>query len=196
MNCNGFSLIDDVARGGRRRLGRREAGRVKTIINYYFNFCEVRNNTTEGAIDILWGLNVKTSWYTIHFSNWRAVHASLITKYVLLLSILTLFYLFFFIHLSVSAVSVEKAESWSTLLTLERVVKQSSPAPEQYNMSQRSNASKKESILELTKMIDSSVRVKCLGGRELKGILRGYDELVNLVLDDADEFLRGEFSFR
>ena len=59
-------------------------------------------------------------------------------------------------------------------------------------MSQRGNAPKKQSILELTKMIDSSVRVKCLGGRELKGILRGYDELVNLVLDDADEFLRGE----
>lgn len=36
------------------------------------------------------------------------------------------------------------------------------------------------------------VRVKCLGGRELRGSLRGYDELVNLVLDDCDEFLRGE----
>jgi len=49
---------------------------------------------------------------------------------------------------------------------------------------------KKESILELTKMVDSTVRVKCLGGRELKGVLKGYDELVNLVLDDTDEFLR------
>ncbi len=36
------------------------------------------------------------------------------------------------------------------------------------------------------------MRVKCVGGRELQGILRGYDELVNLVLDDCDEFLRGE----
>jgi U6 snRNA-associated Sm-like protein LSm7 len=51
---------------------------------------------------------------------------------------------------------------------------------------------KKESILELTKMIDAKVRVKCLGGRELVGTLRGYDELVNLVLDDADEYQRGE----
>eukprot|EP00551_Chaetoceros_affinis_P007503 CAMPEP_0203682824 /NCGR_PEP_ID=MMETSP0090-20130426/47200_1 /ASSEMBLY_ACC=CAM_ASM_001088 /TAXON_ID=426623 /ORGANISM="Chaetoceros affinis, Strain CCMP159" /LENGTH=108 /DNA_ID=CAMNT_0050551941 /DNA_START=24 /DNA_END=350 /DNA_ORIENTATION=+ len=49
---------------------------------------------------------------------------------------------------------------------------------------------KKESILELNKLIDSKCRVKCLGGRELVGTLRGYDELVNLVLDDADEFLR------
>ena len=40
-------------------------------------------------------------------------------------------------------------------------------------------------------MIDAKVRVKCIGGRELVGTLRGYDELVNLVLDDADEYLRG-----
>ena len=51
---------------------------------------------------------------------------------------------------------------------------------------------KKESILELQKLMDATVRVKCVGGRELQGILRGYDELVNLVLDDCDEFLRGE----
>ncbi|KAL3776489.1 hypothetical protein ACHAW5_005407 [Stephanodiscus triporus] len=37
---------------------------------------------------------------------------------------------------------------------------------------------------------DSTVRVKCLGGRELRGALRGYDELVNLVLDDCEEFIR------
>mmetsp|Transcript_108829 Transcript_108829/g.314261 ORF Transcript_108829/g.314261 Transcript_108829/m.314261 type:complete len:104 (+) Transcript_108829:94-405(+) len=49
---------------------------------------------------------------------------------------------------------------------------------------------KKDSILELAKMMDAVVRVKCLGGRELQGTLRGYDELVNLVLDDCDEFLR------
>ena len=36
------------------------------------------------------------------------------------------------------------------------------------------------------------MRVKCLGGRELRGALRGYDELVNLVLDDCEEFIRGE----
>ncbi|KAL3780657.1 hypothetical protein HJC23_000127 [Cyclotella cryptica] len=49
---------------------------------------------------------------------------------------------------------------------------------------------KKESILELAKFVDSQVRVKCLGGRELRGALRGYDELVNLVLDDCEEFIR------
>mmetsp|Transcript_12835 Transcript_12835/g.30481 ORF Transcript_12835/g.30481 Transcript_12835/m.30481 type:complete len:82 (-) Transcript_12835:296-541(-) len=54
-----------------------------------------------------------------------------------------------------------------------------------------STGQRRESILELAKLMDSIVRVKCLGGRELQGTLRGYDELVNLVLDDCDEFLRG-----
>jgi U6 snRNA-associated Sm-like protein LSm7 len=49
---------------------------------------------------------------------------------------------------------------------------------------------RKESILELAKLMDATVRVKCLGGRELQGTLKGYDELVNLVLDDCQEFLR------
>jgi small nuclear ribonucleoprotein (snRNP)-like protein len=40
--------------------------------------------------------------------------------------------------------------------------------------------------------MDAKVRVKCLGGRELEGTLRGYDDLINLVLDDCDEFLRGK----
>ena len=83
---------------------------------------------------------------------------------------------------------------------------------------------RKESNLELAKLVDSKVRVKCLGlvyflihsvgivchfwiclvhqigsllfffrrGRELVGTLRGYDDLVNLVVDDCDEFLRDE----
>jgi len=53
-------------------------------------------------------------------------------------------------------------------------------------------AVKKESILELAKMMDAAVKVKCLGGRELQGTLRGYDDLVNLVLDDCEEFIRGK----
>jgi U6 snRNA-associated Sm-like protein LSm7 len=50
---------------------------------------------------------------------------------------------------------------------------------------------KQQSILELGKMMDQIVRVKCIGGRELEGVLKGYDDLVNLVLDDTDEYLRG-----
>jgi small nuclear ribonucleoprotein (snRNP)-like protein len=54
---------------------------------------------------------------------------------------------------------------------------------------------RKESILELQKLMDAVVRVKCLGGREMQGTLRGYDDLVNLVLEDTDEFLRGKAIF-
>mmetsp|Transcript_17044 Transcript_17044/g.46864 ORF Transcript_17044/g.46864 Transcript_17044/m.46864 type:complete len:110 (-) Transcript_17044:295-624(-) len=49
---------------------------------------------------------------------------------------------------------------------------------------------RKDSILELAKLMDARVHVKCLGGRELEGTLKGYDELVNLVLEDCDEYLR------
>lgn len=49
---------------------------------------------------------------------------------------------------------------------------------------------RKDSILELAKLMDATVHVKCLGGRELEGTLKGYDELVNLVLEDCEEYLR------
>eukprot|EP00619_Florenciella_sp_RCC1007_P009898 CAMPEP_0205925520 /NCGR_PEP_ID=MMETSP1325-20131115/18379_1 /ASSEMBLY_ACC=CAM_ASM_000708 /TAXON_ID=236786 /ORGANISM="Florenciella sp., Strain RCC1007" /LENGTH=100 /DNA_ID=CAMNT_0053294063 /DNA_START=128 /DNA_END=430 /DNA_ORIENTATION=+ len=50
--------------------------------------------------------------------------------------------------------------------------------------------SKKESILDLNKYVDQGVRVKFQGGREVQGILKGYDQLVNLVLDECVEYLR------
>ena len=56
-------------------------------------------------------------------------------------------------------------------------------------------SARKESILELAKLMNAKVRVKCLGGRELRGVLKGYDDLVNLVLDDCDEFLRGKMQW-
>lgn len=49
---------------------------------------------------------------------------------------------------------------------------------------------KKESALDLAKFIDKGVRVKLAGGREVSGILKGYDQLLNLVLDEAIEYLR------
>ncbi|KAI9206898.1 U6 snRNA-associated Sm-like protein LSm7 [Polychytrium aggregatum] len=49
---------------------------------------------------------------------------------------------------------------------------------------------KKESILDLTKYLDKKIRVKYAGGREVVGVLKGFDPLLNLVLDDTEEFLR------
>lgn len=94
---------------------------------------------------------------------------------------------------------------------------------------------KKETVLDLGKFIDKSVRVKLSGGREggcfspnhlaiclippdslcpswglvafagscvspkstcwlfaVLGVLKGYDQLLNLVLDETTEFLRGK----
>ncbi|CAK5086843.1 unnamed protein product [Meloidogyne enterolobii] len=52
------------------------------------------------------------------------------------------------------------------------------------------NKKKKESIVDLSRFIDKSVRIKLQGGREASGILKGYDALLNLVLDNAIEYLR------
>jgi U6 snRNA-associated Sm-like protein LSm7 len=74
---------------------------------------------------------------------------------------------------------------------------------------------KKESALDLAKFIDKGVRVKLAGGREgakaqatllnaimlnnltlaasaVSGTLKGYDQLMNLVLDESMEYLRGD----
>ncbi len=42
----------------------------------------------------------------------------------------------------------------------------------------------------MSKYMDASIRVKFTGGREVVGVLKGYDALLNLVLDDTKEFLK------
>ncbi|ALC49625.1 SmG [Drosophila busckii] len=49
---------------------------------------------------------------------------------------------------------------------------------------------RKESILDMSKYMDKQIRVKFAGGREATGILKGYDALLNLVLDNTVEYLR------
>lgn len=68
---------------------------------------------------------------------------------------------------------------------------------------------KRETVVDLAKFIDKGVHVKLSGGREgaarcarlpsrapaheppVTGSLKGYDQLLNLVLDEAQETLRG-----
>ena len=74
---------------------------------------------------------------------------------------------------------------------------------------QQQEKPKKENILDLTKYMDKAVTVKFNGGREsehpqqsrsgqladillVTGILKGYDQLMNLVLDDVKEVMRGQ----
>jgi U6 snRNA-associated Sm-like protein LSm7 len=51
---------------------------------------------------------------------------------------------------------------------------------------------KKENILDLSKYMDKQIQVKFSGGREVTGTLKGYDQLMNLVLDDVKEITRGK----
>ncbi|KAF9028064.1 U6 snRNA-associated Sm-like protein LSm7 [Hymenopellis radicata] len=46
---------------------------------------------------------------------------------------------------------------------------------------------KREAILDLSKYVNERIRVKFTGGREVTGMLKGYDQLLNLVLDEVEE---------
>ncbi|KAJ3879256.1 U6 snRNA-associated Sm-like protein LSm7 [Lentinula edodes] len=46
---------------------------------------------------------------------------------------------------------------------------------------------RREAILDLSKYVNERIRVKFTGGREVTGVLKGYDQLLNLVLDDVEE---------
>jgi U6 snRNA-associated Sm-like protein LSm7 len=55
---------------------------------------------------------------------------------------------------------------------------------------QKEERKRKESILDLSKYLEKNIRVKFAGGREAAGVLKGYDPLLNLVLDNTTEVLR------
>ena len=44
----------------------------------------------------------------------------------------------------------------------------------------------------LSKSLDMRVLIKLKGGRALRGKLRGFDQHMNLVLEDAEEVRKGE----
>ncbi|KZV84572.1 U6 snRNA-associated Sm-like protein LSm7 [Exidia glandulosa HHB12029] len=48
---------------------------------------------------------------------------------------------------------------------------------------------KREAILDLSKYQNEKIRVKFAGGREVIGVLKGFDQLLNLVLDDVEEVI-------
>jgi U6 snRNA-associated Sm-like protein LSm7 len=48
----------------------------------------------------------------------------------------------------------------------------------------------RDTVVDLAKYTDQRVRVKFQGGREVDGVLKGFDKLDNLVLDDCIEYLR------
>jgi len=60
-------------------------------------------------------------------------------------------------------------------------------------MSAFKGKSKKGSILDLNNYLNTEIRVKFSGGREVCGVLVGYDPLLNLVLDSSKESIRDPF---
>ena len=46
-----------------------------------------------------------------------------------------------------------------------------------------------EPVINLEKYMDKRLRVRFVGGREVVGTLKGFDGLVNVVLDDTTEEL-------
>lgn len=58
-------------------------------------------------------------------------------------------------------------------------------------MASKGTVLEKEAVVDFANYADQRVRVKIQGGREVEGVLKGYDKLDNLVLDDTIEYLRG-----
>ncbi|KAJ8683193.1 hypothetical protein QAD02_018985 [Eretmocerus hayati] len=67
----------------------------------------------------------------------------------------------------------------------------SSTKSQNSSQSDQKEKKRKESILDLSKYLEKNIRVKFAGGREASGILKGFDPLLNLVLDNTTEYLRG-----
>ncbi|KAK6066956.1 LSM domain-containing protein [Seiridium cupressi] len=61
-----------------------------------------------------------------------------------------------------------------------------------HNQGERGERPKKENILDLGKYMDKRITVKFNGGRECTGTLKGYDALMNLVLDEVQEVVRDD----
>jgi U6 snRNA-associated Sm-like protein LSm7 len=51
-------------------------------------------------------------------------------------------------------------------------------------------AGHKPSVIDMERLMDQKIRVKCNGGRELVGILKSYDQIPNIILDECIEHLR------
>lgn len=58
------------------------------------------------------------------------------------------------------------------------------------SVSHSSSTSARSGAIDVSKYLDVKVYVKLLGGRQISGVLKGWDPLVNLVLDEAVEQLR------
>lgn len=50
--------------------------------------------------------------------------------------------------------------------------------------------SHKPSVVDMERLMNQKIRVKCNGGRELVGILKSHDQIPNIILDECIEYIR------
>eukprot|EP01096_Ripella_sp_DP13-Kostka_P011584 TRINITY_DN4704_c0_g1_i1.p1 TRINITY_DN4704_c0_g1~~TRINITY_DN4704_c0_g1_i1.p1 ORF type:complete len:133 (+),score=60.61 TRINITY_DN4704_c0_g1_i1:38-400(+) len=48
----------------------------------------------------------------------------------------------------------------------------------------------KENVIDLQRLMNQKVMIKFNGGREVVGVLKGFDPTLNVVIDDTIEYLR------
>jgi small nuclear ribonucleoprotein (snRNP)-like protein len=82
---------------------------------------------------------------------------------------------------------------WCSSQTLHRIQQLINSEP-LFKKNRMASRGEKDAVLDFAKYCDQRVRVRFQGGREVDGVLKGYDKLDNLVLEEAVEYLRGELS--
>lgn len=56
--------------------------------------------------------------------------------------------------------------------------------------SEKSGKEKKETIMDFTNYLSKKIVVIFSGGREIIGVLKGFDQVSNLVMDDVEEIIK------
>jgi len=51
----------------------------------------------------------------------------------------------------------------------------------------------RENLIKLQSWVDREIRVRFSGGRQVTGILKGYDNSNNMIVDDTIEYIRGAY---
>jgi U6 snRNA-associated Sm-like protein LSm7 len=54
-------------------------------------------------------------------------------------------------------------------------------------MSSNKNVKERKPCIDLSKYMDKEITIKFIGGRQVTGILKGFDGLLNIVLDGGKE---------
>lgn len=70
--------------------------------------------------------------------------------------------------------------------------KSAEPKHKEKNKSKKLQGPKRDQILDLEKYKDQSVRVQLAGNITVTGVLKSYDAAMNMILDDAVEYVADE----